>query len=264
MVMEKMKHGDVDTIKLSVNPFLQLMAVHVYFLDGVLIDTGPSIRGISLKRAFRSLDIQCVAITHNHEDHVGMAQWITKNFAAPVFCHEKALSSLNKKAHLPWYRALFSGLRPAFKATPYSGVIRTPHYELHPIETPGHTEDHVCLLEPNEGWLFTGDLYITAYPKVFSKEESMTSYIRTLEKVNKLDYETVFCAHEGVIPNGKERMKQKLDYLQTVREKVIHLHRRGYADKEIVKELFPKQVKLERMSFGSFSRLNLIRSCLHN
>ncbi|HET7521907.1 MAG TPA: MBL fold metallo-hydrolase, partial [Bacillales bacterium] len=107
----------------------------------------------------------------------------------------------------------------------------------------------------------TGDLYITPYPKVFLKEESISAYIGTLRKLNRLDYQTVFCGHEGVIRNGKEMMKQKLDYLENIRDQVFQMHREGLDDRTIVKRLFPEKARLERLSFGSFSRLNLVRSC---
>ena len=28
------------------------------------------------------------------------------------------------------------------------------------IHTPGHCSNHLCLYEPNKGWLFTGDLFV--------------------------------------------------------------------------------------------------------
>ncbi|HET7579545.1 MAG TPA: MBL fold metallo-hydrolase, partial [Bacillales bacterium] len=136
-----------------------------------------------------------------------------------------------------------------------------PHHRFYPVETPGHTSDHVCLYEPDQGWLFSGDLYITPYPKVFLKEESISDYIESLRKLSSLDYHTVFCGHEGVISNGKGKMKKKLVYLEKTRKEVFEMHKAGFDDRTIMKKLFPGKVRLERLSFGSFSRLNLIRSC---
>src|SRR5699024_12019403 len=148
-----------------------------------------------------------------------------------------------------------------FRAKPFPDVIRTPLKKLYPIRTPFHTSDHVCLLEPEKGWLFPGDLYITPYAKVFMKEESMSAYIDSLRNLRMYDYDTVFCAHEGMVVNGKAKMEQKLAYLEQTRLEVIRLHQLGYSDQAIMEKLFPDKVKLEPASFGSFSRLNLIRSC---
>ena len=89
----------------------------------------------------------------------------------------------------------------------------------------------------------------------------MANYIDSLEKLKQFDYDTVFCAHEGVIENGKKMMNRKLDYLLKTRNEVIRLHKLGDSDRAIIKRLFPDRVRLEQLTFGSFSRLNLVRSC---
>ena len=259
--MEVRKQSDIEMVKMSVNPLFRVMAVYLYFIDGLLVDTGPSIRKKNLIPVFKSWNINQIVLTHHHEDHAGMASWLAKHTDATIFGHEKTVEIVNEKAHVPWYRNIFSGPRNAFDAVTYPPVIRTANHEFYPIETPGHTADHICLLEPDKGWLFTGDLYITPYPKVFLKEESMTSYIESLKKLQALDYHTVFCGHEGVITNGKQMMKQKLDYLEGIRTEVVRLHQLGFSDRAIIKRLLPEQVRLERLTFGSFSRLNLVRSC---
>lgn len=259
--MELMKHQDIEIANMSVNPFFRVMSIYLYFIDGLLVDTGPSVRRKSIIPIFKSWDIEQVAITHYHEDHAGMAPWVSRHVKGDIFVHEKSVPIVNKKAQIPWYREFFSGSRWAFEAVPYPSVIKTDKYAFYPIETAGHTEDHISLFEPNKGWLFTGDLYITPYPKVFLKEESMANYIDSLEKLKQFDYDTVFCAHEGIIENGKEMMNRKLDYLQKIRMEVIRLHELGFSDRAIMKRIFPDHVRLEQLTFGSFSRLNLVRSC---
>ncbi|HEX7064226.1 MAG TPA: MBL fold metallo-hydrolase [Bacillales bacterium] len=259
--MQKTHHGQVEIVKIPVNPLFPLMSVYLYFVDGLLIDTGPSSRRGKLIPVFRSWDIRQVAVTHYHEDHSGMASWLNRHFPADIFVHGESISVADRTARIPWYRELFSGKRLGFSAKPFPTVIKTPQFRFYPIETPGHTSDHICLYEPDQGWLFSGDLYITPYPKVFLKEESISDYIETLRKLDRLAYHTVFCGHEGVIRNGKNRMNQKLEYLVKVRDEVFRMHRAGFDDRTITKKLFPEKVKLEYWSFGSFSRLNLVRSC---
>ncbi|HEU5139295.1 MAG TPA: MBL fold metallo-hydrolase [Bacillales bacterium] len=259
--MEITRKGKIEIVKIPVNPFFRLMSVYLYFIDGLLVDTGPSARRGTLIPVFKSWDIRQVAVTHYHEDHSGMASWLNRHYTADIFVHEESLGIADRTARIPWYREFFSGRRLPFQAKPYPSVIKTPQFRFYPIETPGHTSDHIGLYEPDQGWLFSGDLYITPYPKVFMKEESISDYIETLRKLQRLDYRTVFCGHEGVVSNGKEKMKKKLDYLVKVRDEVFHMHRAGFDDRTIMNKLFPEKVKLEYLSFGSFSRLNLVRSC---
>ncbi|HET7580061.1 MAG TPA: MBL fold metallo-hydrolase [Bacillales bacterium] len=259
--MERFQYDQVEVVKLPVNPLFPLMAVYLFFVDGLLVDTGPSIQRRRLIPVFQSLAIEHVAVTHHHEDHSGMASWLARHFEADIYVNRKGMGIAEKPARIPWYRSLFSGRRLAFQAKPYPKVIETSNLRFYPIHTPGHTSDHICLYEPDKGWLFSGDLYITPYPKVFLKNESIAGYIQTLRELKSLDYDTVFCGHEGVISNGKNMMNEKLVYLENTRDEVFRLHRAGFDDRTIMKKMFPKQVKLEQLSFGTFSRLHLIRSC---
>lgn len=40
--------------------------------------------------------------------------------------------------------------------------LYTDRYRFAVLHTPGHSNDHICLLEPDEGWLFSGDLFLSA------------------------------------------------------------------------------------------------------
>lgn len=64
-----------------------------------------------------------------------------------------------------------------------------------------------------------------------------------------------------MVENGKNMMGKKLAYLKRIQEEVSRLHELGESDKAIRAKIFPEKVKLELISLGQFSRLNLIRSC---
>lgn len=262
--MKRIQHEDIEIVKIPINPLFPVMSVYLYFVDGMLVDTGPRIQKRRLKRIFSSWNMQQVVLTHSHEDHTGMVSWIAKHTDASLFCHKKMIQHANKKAQIPWFRELFVGPRYAFSPKPYPDMIKTPSHTFYPIATPGHTVDHVCLLEPDKGWLFTGDLYITPYPKVFMKEESISGYIESIKKLCNYEFQTLFCGHEGMITNGNDKLKEKLTYLQKTRDEVLRLHRLGYSDHAIRKRIFPDRVRLENWTFGSFSRMKLIQSCLES
>lgn len=262
--MKRSQYEDIEILNIPVNPLFPVMSVYQYFVDGMLVDTGPRIQKRLLKRVYSSWNIQQVVLTHSHEDHTGMVSWIAAHTDASLFCHEKMINDAHKKAQIPWFRELFVGPRHAFSPEPFPEMIRTPDHTFYPIATPGHTVDHTCLLEPDKGWLFTGDLYITPYPKVFMSEESISGYIDSIKKLCNYEFHTLFCGHEGMIPNGKEKLKQKLVYLQKIRDEVVRLHRLGYSERAIRSRLFPDKVKLEKLTFGSFSRMKLIQSCLQS
>lgn len=259
--MGNMKYDDLEILKIAVNPLYPRLSIYLYFIEGLLIDTGPSLRKRKLMKTFNSWDIEQVAVTHHHEDHMGMVPWLAANRDVDIYCHEKAIPWFEKKEYLPWYLRFLPGIQHDLTVHSFPKILRTLNYEIHPIETPGHTVDHVCFHEPNKKWLFTGDLYVTPYPKVSLKSESIPSYIKSLQKLSTLDFDTVFCAHEGIIVNAKEKVLNKLDYLQATKLAVVRLHDEGCSDSEIVQQLFPEKVRLEFITLGSFSRENLVRSC---
>lgn len=144
----------------------------------------------------------------------------------------------------------------------YPEKIELKNHTLIPIFTPGHTRAHTCLYEPDKGWLFSGDLYVTPQPKVSLWSESLSKYIISLKKVLTLDFDTLFCAHQGVVTNGRKKLEEKLEYLEMIQTEAVELYDRGYSPRVITKKLFPKKAKLERISFGAFSSLHLVRQLI--
>src|SRR5699024_12875707 len=82
-----------------------------------------------------------------------------------------------------------------------------------------------------------------------------------LEQLVPLYFESSFCSHEGIIPKGKERSREKSTYVKITQKSVREVHEEGFTDKEIVKTMFPRPVMLETITFGAFARKNYIRAC---
>ncbi len=259
--MYKFTHGEIEVFRFPLLPFYKNFVFYLYFVDGLLIDTGPRLRKSILAHEFKALPIKKVALTHHHDDHMGMAGWLWRNKKASIYSHQKTVPHIKKQKHLPWIYRVGRKLAGQFDQVSYPKKLKTDHYEFIPVHTPGHTDDHVVLYEPNEKWLFTGDLYITSHPKVAHKSESIIQYIDSLEKIMKLDFETIFCAHEGVVTDGREKIEEKIVYLKRMQKYVSEMHEEGFTDDEIVKIVFPRRVALESLTFGAFSRKNFIRAC---
>src|SRR5690625_6674953 len=87
-----------------------------------------------------------------------MAGWITRNLGVDIYSHEKTIPHIQKEKYLPWIYRLGRIIAREFTPIVYPDVLETAHHQFIPIHTPGHTNDHVVLYEPNKKWLFTGDL----------------------------------------------------------------------------------------------------------
>lgn len=237
--------------------------IYIYEVDGLLIDTGPYYALKMFLPFFESNSIEQIAVTHLHEDHSGNAHWWWQNKKTPIYIHPLSVEETSKKGKFPLYRRWFWGPRLPFKSLPYPDFIETDHHQFQIIYTPGHSDDHVTLYEKNEGWLFTGDLYISPKPKLFLKEESIPKTITSLIKLLNLDFETLYCAHSGEIEHGRSKLQSKLNYLLELRENILNLHQKGWEKKEIVKNLFPKRTPIIYLSNKEFSYCQAIDSVLH-
>ena len=234
--------------------------VFLYNVDGLLVDAGPESRADLLQKWFSTQDINQVALTHNHEDHSGNAPWIQKNLGVPIYLHPGAIPYTREEGAYPQYRRDMWGLRHSFNPLPMPDIIKTDKYNFEVLDTPGHAIYHNCFYERSQGWLFTGDLYLGTRLFVCFFEENMRQTIATLERILKLDFDTVFCAHAGVIENGKVRLEKKLTNLKVLQEQVIEMRSKGKTDREIDDEINGFELSITEMSGGEWSSYNIIRT----
>jgi len=251
------KKGIVKRLKM-------LREVYVYEIDGLLIDTGPASAFLQLQSFFEQLEVQQIAITHLHEDHSGNAHWWWQHQQLPIYLHAKSVEEAQKKGRYPLYRRLFWGPRLPFPAQAIPQRLETEHHQFKVIETPGHSDDSISLYEENEGWLFTGDLYITSKPKLFLKEESIPKTIASLKKLLRLQPTTLFCGHSGKLDHAEEKLQSKLDYLLNLQHTILEMNQKGWTKEEIMKKLFPKPVPIIYLSNKEFSYMRAIDSVLNN
>lgn len=241
-----------------------VLRVYVYEIDGLLVDTGPYSALNQLKPFFNQINIDQIALTHIHEDHSGNANWLSKKKHVPIYVHESSLEYAKQNGKYPFYRRLYWGPRKPFDAKPLPNIIETENYKLKVLETPGHSADSVSLYEENNGWLFTGDLYITQKPKLFLKEESIIKTIQSLEMLLELDINNLYCSHTGRVSNGKQKLRGKLNYLLQLQDDVWTLQKQGLSNREIEKQLFPGSSPLIYISRKEFSYSRAIESIIKN
>ena len=72
-------------------------------------------------------------------------------------------------------------------------------YELECIQTPGHTPGHICLYDRQRKLMFTGDSVlfdITPNITYIEGYDTLTDYLRTLEKLERYEVELALPAHK--------------------------------------------------------------------
>ncbi|HHW06459.1 MAG TPA: MBL fold metallo-hydrolase [Clostridia bacterium] len=234
-----------------------------YWVDGVIVDTGPR----SLRAGFRAFlaaqPVEKVVLTHSHEDHCGNAVLFNEK-GIPVYLHPGTVDRAAQPVRVPFYRWVFWRPRSPFKAEPLPGAIETARGKLiQVIPAPGHAPDHVAYLYPEEGVLFTGDLFVSTTTKLGMREEDYAAWMNTLAKLLEYDFDLICCGHAGMVPNGKEMLAKKLHKLQELKESILHLKEKGWSDREIERKLFPHTRKVELLSGGEWGSIHIVRALMN-
>ncbi len=126
------------------------------------------------------LTLTDILVTHLHADHIGGVNTLREQFP-------------DVSVHMPNEQAT------QVTCEPY-------HFDV--LQTPGHTQNHICYFEPFKHWLFCGDtLFSAGCGRVF--DGSMKALFASLNTLKALPNDTqVFCAHEYT--------RQNLRFAQTV------------------------------------------------
>ncbi len=238
------------------------MHIHFYLADDLLIDTGSARLGKQSAGFFRNNTIRRAALTHVHEDHCGMASWLSRNMNARIYLDSRDHEEAVVPSRLPFYRKLAWKDRPGFDAEPMPDHLETERCNLDVIATPGHYPHHVVFHEKTKGWIFTGDLYIAPRQMVAFKTENTRDAIASITHLLNLDWDTLFCAHAGVQANGREKLTAKLDYLESIRSQTKALLAEGIGFEEISRRLFPKKHFWEVVSQGEWSAYRLVSTAV--
>jgi glyoxylase-like metal-dependent hydrolase (beta-lactamase superfamily II) len=255
-------HEDVVCVEGILSRGGRESSIYVYLTDGMLIDTGPQIIQEDLVSFYHSASFDSVVLTHGHEDHAGTAAWIEQNRNVPIYIHEKGVDSLAQQADYPKYRQITWGIREPFHARPLGEVFQSRSLEWKVLHTPGHAYDHVALIHEGTGRLFSGDLFLGTRTTVILRDESIPVLMNSIRTVLAQDFQAMYCAHAGYIPDGKERLTKKLAHLENLTGEIWHLHHQGLSAVEIQERLFPANNPIIIVSEGEFDSLHIVTSVL--
>lgn len=236
------------------NPLGHLNCYLIEGKDGwLMVDTGWYTRDAfdSLVEELKSLglvmaDISTMIVTHVHPDHFGLAgrikhmsprtELITHRWESDLIEPRYIkLSELRNKMSKLLSRhgvppsnlsTLESASMPALQyvtvtlpdRTLYGGeIIETGRFNLEVIWTPGHSPGHICLYEPRNQILFSGDHILpTISPNISyhvqSGDNPLGDFINALQKLMYLSVSRVLPAHEHMFTEFRRRIEEILDH----------------------------------------------------
>ncbi len=145
--------------------------------DGAEIDKQLQERGLTLTHILN---------THHHFDHVGGNQFLKEKYGATI------VGPKRDAARIP-------GIDIALED---GEVFKFGAFDIHVIDTPGHTLGHCAYYVPLEASVFVGDtVFVMGCGRLF--EGTPAQMFDTLSRLAKLPKDTkIYCAHEYTLSNG--------------------------------------------------------------
>lgn len=233
----------------------------VYFVDGLLIDSGPPNMRREVARLVAELGVRQCVTTHHHEDHSGNHALLNAGGITPL-AHPSGIARIAAPTLPELYRRVTWGSPRSARVALLGERIETPAHRFQVIHTPGHAVDHVALFEPERGWLFTGDLYLAPRLKVLRDDEDVHAMMASLRRLVALSPAVVFCQHRGVVDDGAELLRRKLRFLVELGGRIGALRERGLDEEGIARALPGNDLIWRLWTGGHFAKRHFVRSFL--
>ncbi len=259
---QRIEHAGVEGLKVGrIGSQLSTTCI-LYRLGATVIDTGPPNQWRRVRRFLEERDVERVIVTHHHEDHSGNLAAIRRSLEAPIYSPPGSVEAIAGGFPLKPYQRFVWGTPKRVRPQPIGGEIDAGDGRtLRAIHAPGHSDDMTCYLEPERGHLFTGDLYIAGKTRYLRRDEDLKQQLESLRKVLALDFEIVFCSHRGVIREGRAALQRKLDFLDSLCQRVAALKAEGRGVPEITRTLLGREDLMTLITGLHFSKRNLIAAC---
>jgi glyoxylase-like metal-dependent hydrolase (beta-lactamase superfamily II) len=266
MAIRLEKEGPITILRM-ISRFLgvSLFKVYAFFIDGLLIDTGFIHGQDKFLKICDRLHPDIVVNTHHHEDHTGNNFWVREKYGLLPLAHPKTATYMKAPFQwMPFYRRITWGCPLPSEMGELDSEIQTSRFRFVVIPTPGHADDHICLYEPNEGWLFSGDLFISEQVRYLREDEDIYLTIYSLKKIAALQPKRMFCSFSGIIDRPKEAIHLKMDYLENLKNGIEKGLQQGLAPHEIRRKLLGGGDRFRFVTGGQISKQNLINAFLKN
>ena len=250
--------GDVTRVRMS-HALSRAVGydVSAYLYRGVLVDSGYPLAAAAVARFLAERRPAGVVVTHQHEDHAGNVELVAR-LGIPLLAAAATLDAVRRPERIGFYRRAIWGSRPPL----VSPVVPFEPEGLTLLPTPGHSDDHHVLWDPDTATVFGGDAFLGVKVKVAHPWEDPRQIAASARRVAALRPRRLFDAHRGSVDNPVDALLAKADWID---ETVSAIERRaaaGWDERAISRAVLGREDLAAWISFGDYSRENFVRAVL--
>ena len=174
--------------------------------EAIAIDTAtPCLGWVADELLAREWTLKLIVSSHGHWDHIGDNASVAEHTGADIAVHpldrDRLVSPRTSMAPFD--------IAPSVPAVDLAegGEVRFGSIRLRVLHTPGHTEGSVCLYDPDEGLLFSGDtLFAGGWGRVDLPGGDPDAMVDSLTRLLELeDPVRVYPGHGAETTVGRER-----------------------------------------------------------
>ncbi|MBK3493663.1 MBL fold metallo-hydrolase [Viridibacillus sp. YIM B01967] len=232
------------------------------------------------ENGFLISDLSRILLTHHHEDHIGLVNWILQQKDIPVYAHPEAIPRLMVDSEFLTMRKNFftelyiemgciDDAKPRLKKLQRT-IEQQKEYAIQTtirpliegdeilgmtvVETAGHSADSISFYDMERKWLFAGDVVLqtTATNAIVdpnvkgNRLHTVRQYKKSLERIQQLDIDLLFPGHQEIIEDHQTVIAQKLEKMHRKAERLYHVIEEGIErPKQIAQKLYRNKFNTE-------------------
>ncbi|MGE7931399.1 MBL fold metallo-hydrolase [Viridibacillus arvi] len=229
---------------------------------------------------YRISDLSRILLTHHHEDHVGLVNWILQKKDIPVYAHHEAVPRLMVEQEFfvmrkNFFTELYISMGCIEEAQPRLEKLQqtiehknenTLQTIIRPLgegdsilgmkvlETPGHSADSISFYDEERQWLLAGDVVLkkTTSNAIVDPDikgnrlPTVKQHKESLKRLQQLDVEYLFAGHQEIIEDHHNVISLKLDKIQHKANRLYSFINEGtHLPKKIAQNLYGHKFNTE-------------------